>query len=105
MLVVPVGIEGGAILENAVSEMDEFAHDGANNDHGGFTLVLETLDELNNERIVTHGGECGQIERATHGSFAHFAHPGFLVNGTARLIVSRVNAGIGGGGMGIGIVR
>ena len=84
--------------------MDEFTHSSGDNEHFGFAFGFEALGELFDDGIVLDGGDGRPVEDTPHGSLADFGEPRFAADSIPRLVLSRGEASISGGGMRIVIV-
>ncbi len=56
------GIKGLLMFEDAGSDVDEFAHDGADDGHFGFAVGGEALGKGAQRRVVFKGAERGHVE-------------------------------------------
>ena len=97
---VVVGVKGSPVFEDTVDQVNEFAHDGNDDDHFGFAAGFQASSESLNERVAAHGSDGRPVEDSANAGFAHFGDTGTAPDRIARLMVGRSHPHIGGGRVG-----
>jgi len=81
--------------------MNEFAHHGADDDHGGLADGGEAIPEGPTPSGLVQGDQCGHVQRLAQASVSHFREAGFAAHAAPRFVLARVEAGEGGGLAGV----
>src|SRR5712692_6357231 len=84
-----VGIEGLARFQNAVDQMQQFAHDSTNDDHRVFAALTQVLSELPNDGIVSHGDHRRHVEGFAHARMADLGETWFAAPTRSRFMLAR----------------
>src|SRR4051812_14351673 len=91
-----VGAKGLSGLQDAKREVDEFPHDGADDDH----LVFPTREQSSahglRDRVVAQCGECGEKQRLAQRRRSHLREAWLATDRRPRLAFPRRDTGKGG---------
>lgn len=79
-MIAIMGIKGGLIFQDAISDMKQFAHGSDHNLHLVRTSFGHPLIQILNHWIMSHGHNGRHIETAPQLRTPLFGYPGFLVN-------------------------
>ena len=71
-----VGIERATGFEDAVGEVEELAHDGADDDHLRFASGREVPGEVGQDRVPAHDDDGGEVETRAQTRIALFREVG-----------------------------
>jgi hypothetical protein len=89
------GIEGLSRLEDAKGDLDEFAHHGADDDHGYLAGGGEAIPKDAAPSGFVQGDHGGPVPGLAPASMARFREAGLAPHAAARLMLARVEAGEG----------
>ena len=90
-------IERCSRLKDAEGHVDELAHHGAEDDHGGLAGGGQTVSECAPPRGLRGGDHGGHVERLAQQSMAHLGETRFPLHTASRFMLTRVEAREGGG--------
>jgi len=93
--------EGLSRLEDAEGDMNEFAHHGADDDHGGLAGGGEAIPEGPTPSGLMQSDHGRHVQRLAQAGVSHFREARFAMHATPRLVLARVEAGEGGGLAGV----
>jgi hypothetical protein len=88
-------IEGLSRLEDAEGDMDEFAHHGADDDHGYLAGGSETIPKGAAPSGFVQGDRGGHVQGLARAGMADFREAGLAPHATPRFVLARVEAGEG----------
>ena len=79
----------------------EFAHHGADDDHGGLAGGGESIPEGPTPSGLVQSDHGRHVQRLAQAGVSHFREARFAMHATPRLVLARVEAGEGGGLAGV----
>lgn len=93
------------MFQDLIGEVQQFAHDGGNNDLGGFMACFEAVGKGFEQRIEAYGGDGWLVENAPNGGFVDLGELRTVAHRIAGLMLFGRETGSDRGGAHIFVVE
>src|SRR5690606_11367000 len=92
----PGGVKGSPGLEDAIDDVQQLAHGGADDKHPWFAPGQQTLAQGLDDRVVAQRRQGGHEQVLSQAAAPHLGEAGAAMNRAARDVLGGCQAGIGG---------